>query len=308
MKSMTGYGCFLLQASAYQVNCEIKSVNSRYLDLSIHLPKGLLLLENQIASAIKQVLHRGRIEVFIEVIKSDSLSEVPELNLTALDNYTRIIDQMQKQLAKNLTSSFASLNDLSPVDLLNLEGVLKFESSTQKNLKTIPGVEEGILEATSKALSAMVSHREQEGNAINLELAKMLVNLEKELTSLNNFLPEVRSYLAETYKLRIENIALDLKNNVTMPTDERMLQEICVLVEKGDVTEELARLKIHFNEFSRLMTTAEPVGRKLDFLCQELHREINTVGSKIQMAKLTPCLLEMKQLIERLRQQVQNIE
>ncbi len=309
--SMTGYGVGESDGEGFHYQCEIRTLNSRFIEVNTRMPRGLIALEPEIIKTVKNHLARGKVDVFIDVSKTGEAKDLPQLDPAAINHYLGLFEQLQKQMQGNVSYSFASLRDPSATEIFRLEGVLKNQSSLmspedQINLHGAP-----IKEALVKALEQVKSARLKEGMVLKAALQDLLGLLEKDCAAISEKVQDLRQLVYDTYTRRLENVLKSLENTGSdslKPPEDRLLAEIAILTDKADVEEELVRFKGHHEEFLKLMDQGDKVGRKLDFLCQEMHREVNTLSSKLQSSDVSPHSLNMKQSVERVRQQIQNIE
>jgi uncharacterized protein (TIGR00255 family) len=290
---MTGYGrgsSVLNLDSDRSIIVELASVNRKTLDISAHLPREWQALEPEIAKCLRQRLHRGKVSVHVHLVHKQGNASLG-------------------CGAEALRATVAQLRELAT------EAGLPFEPDASALLKIIHLASQGValpsttqvkgcvVAAVQQALEEMVAMRAIEGQALVddvLQRLGLLANTAKAIMSLREgAVPAYRDQLLQ----RLSKLGLDLDC-----TDERVLKEITIFADRCDVAEELTRLDSHFDQFRQTCTEAGPVGRKLDFLCQELNREINTVGSKAHDLNVTRHVMDMKNELERIREQVQNIE
>jgi uncharacterized protein (TIGR00255 family) len=302
---MTGFGRATAGDQNFQVTCEIKSLNSRFLECFVKLPRRYSMFEQQIVSKIKSSLQRGKVDVFFEInpsTKSEMGAESLDLNranqvLKALSALTPL---MNEHLGKDVDST------IDPVKLLQYDGVFSINSAN--NETTREAVKPLLLESLNEALKILQKERQREGAALQTALANYLASLREDASNIRDNTKDARENLVKHYRIKIQELIMGLMEKGLDEFEDRIILEAGVLADKVDIEEELIRLEHHLHEFSQCLESQEPIGRKLDFLCQELHREINTITSKTPIVESLKCAVTTKQTIEQLRQQVQNIE
>ena len=310
IQSMTSYGYGECALEDQTLTCEIKTLNSRYIEVNVRLPRQMFALETEIINHVKSVLRRGKVDVFIDLNKQSGHRDLPEIDSTALAHY---LEQYEKVAAavqsrnKNLSVGpfFSGFNEL-----LKVEGI----SGAEKN--RLRGEEAGdvfrapLLESLNAALTNITNARKNEGTALEGALRELLDEIESHRNIVASKRDSIIGQLRLNVQKRIENTIANLNKSgqtVTAPED-RLLTEIALISDKADIDEELTRLATHIQEFRRLLKEEDGAGRKLDFICQEMHREVNTMSNKLVQTEVSQYTIEMKQTIERIRQQVQNIE
>ena len=292
MHSMTGYGRGECVKDGFKFTVELNSVNRKQNDVSINLPKELVELEPRIRDAINAQLSRGRINVVVSYHRGAGKAEEQiELDVALAKAYYRAIQKLQKQI--NLNGS------LTLDTILRAPGVLKLAESMVDAEAMWSGVEA----ALRKALVQMVKMREREGKFLAADLARRLDTIATGLELIRKVAPEAVKRYREQLHARVKEAGL----NVPLD-DERLVKEVVIFADRCDITEELTRLASHLSQFREQLQADEPVGRTLDFLAQEMNREINTVGSKANAAEVSQQVVKMKAELEKIREQVQNIE
>ena len=293
IKSMTAYGRGECRQDDTLFIVEIRSVNHRYRDIVLRMPKSILALEKDFKSLISSRIRRGRIEVFIEM-KNEG-GAVPyelELNSPLAQAYFDIFEQMNKQLGLDQEITLDSIFKMKDV-IISKPPDIDLEATQQ-----------GIQEALIQALDPLDGMRCKEGEAIESDFLIRLELLEQYLDEVEKRAPE----LVDDYRSRLKaNIDLMLKD---VAADEaRIAQEVAFIAEKSDITEEIVRIRSHLAQFREYLSMNEDaIGRRLDFLIQELNREVNTIGSKTSDSFAAVHVVEMKAELEKLREQVQNVE
>ncbi len=310
LRSMTAFGVGEATGSLSNVRCEIKTLNSRFIDLNVRMPRFLQSLENEVMATVKNRLVRGKVDISFDVQIKTVSSSLPRLNEDVLNHYLNLIHQSQILIQK---SPYAyDVKTLSLADLFRMEGVLEGAGFSGKSDEAVRMHQEPLMQSLHAAIDSVIRGREQEGQALKSALTDLVEDLGKERLEIQNKRAEVQLQLFANYRKRLEKLIEKLKESGqhlpdSVPED-RMVTEITLLSDKTDIEEELTRLVNHEQEFVKTMANGDDVGRKLDFLCQEMHREVNTMSNKLVTLDISRHTLTMKQTIERIRQQVQNIE
>lgn len=288
--SMTGFGRGRSQSEKYTVTVEIKTVNHRFLEFNIRMPRHLIKIEDKIKKTIAQQLNRGRVEVFVTIDGQGIFSQKVNVNWDLLEEYYKVVTKIQEKYHLH--------NDITVSDLLELDDVISID---EKDTGT-EDLEMLILEATKHAAVALKQMRETEGDALAKDVASHLQKFGNKLQKVSDYAPLVVQQYAERLRKRMEEFA---KGEFD---EARIVNEVAIFADKADISEELARLTSHIEQFEKSMNLAESIGRKLDFYLQEMNREVNTIGSKANDASIALEVVEMKSLLEKMKEQVQNIE
>jgi len=290
LRSMTGYGCSEVTESGRRIRVEMRSVNQRFLDVQIKAPRTMLQVEDRIRKLIESVLARGRVTVYIEW-KSDAESS-PTVNLQAARELLRQLRLLGEEL------SISGEVDLSVVTRFPQI----FEQSSD-----VAGADDvwSLLEpALGEAMGGLVAMREAEGAELRDELDGRLATIEGLVSTLDGYSADAAAAAKERLTTRIAALM-----DGSVPVDEtRLAQEVAVAAERADYTEEIVRLRAHVSQSRECLSSDEPVGKRLNFLVQEMLREANTTGSKGGDIGVTGPVLSLKEEIEKLREQVQNVE
>ena len=282
--SMTAFARSEAQTTIGGVTLEIRSVNNRFLDLNFRLSELVRGLEPQIREYLSKRIKRGRIDLSIRVDAS-AASEGAKLNSDVVNTL--------RQLESEVRNAFPDSRGLSVAEVLNWHGVVEGADPEQAATVVMPILEE--------AMGAFIDNRRREGDKLAGLIKDRIDSCAELVTTLKTRLPEVNAHVRDRLEGRLAEIQEKLD-------PERIEQEVVLLLNKADVEEEIDRLEIHFVEVKRVLKQKEPVGRRLDFLMQELNREANTLGSKAAHQSVTDTSLELKVLIEQMREQVQNLE
>ena len=291
LKSMTGYGKGEARQDDITVTVEIKTVNHRYADISVKLPRTFLSLENGVRKQVAAVVGRGKVDVYVNYELASEAQVVPKLNNELAVAYHKLF----VELAGNL-----NLQDRISIDhIINQRDVVRVEEAE---------IDEATLEtclrsATAGALESLLAMRTAEGEETRKDIEDRLNVTETILAQIEQRAPQVPAEWQERLTERLER----LQQNVEWDP-QRVAQEIAVYTDRCDISEEITRFKSHLVQFRGMLDDQEPVGRRMDFLVQELNREVNTMGSKSNDAELTTAVVTLKSELEKIREQVQNIE
>ncbi|HKR76883.1 MAG TPA: YicC/YloC family endoribonuclease [Rhodanobacter sp.] len=285
IRSMTAYASAETGGSAGTLSCELRTVNHRYLEISPRLPDELRSLESALRERIAAKLSRGKVDVTVRS-RTDSPRESLQVNNALLHQLS--------ELNLDMASRFPGMQ-------VQFTELLRFPSVLQQEVADPEAQQAALFEVLDRALDALTATREREGAKLGQILRERLDAIERIVAQVRAWMPEIRAAL----RARLETRLADLKQ----PADPgRLEQELVLQITRSDVDEELDRLATHIGETRRVLDLKEPVGRRLDFLMQEFNREANTLGSKSVDARSTNAAVELKVLIEQMREQVQNIE
>lgn len=288
---MTGFGTGRAIDEDRSFTCEVRSVNHKYCDVRLRLPKELQAFEAQAQSIVRSRVARGRIDLSLEVDAAPGSTPRPEID----ESLARAYFEGLRSLGQSL-----GLSSEPGIDLLaSLPGVVR---APDRRLD-LARFEATLARVVQAALDELDLMRKREGEALAQELRRLLEGVEAGVEAILRELPVANRERKERLEARLRDL---LDGQAGDPV--RIAQEVAILVDKSDVTEEVARLRSHAEQFERLLGAPEPVGRKLDFLIQEMHRETNTVGSKSGSVPLSHLVVDLKSALERMREQVQNVE
>lgn len=288
IRSMTAFANNDTQFANLSINCEIRSVNHRYCDIYLKLPETLRFLESDLRRTIAEPLKRGKIECLITIKKNynDTESEL-SINLPALKALLATTAEIEQHM--HSSRSFSAL------EVLSFPGIQVTPELDKDQLKA------SILELVAQTLSKLQAEREREGEQTALFINQKCEQITSLVKAAKMKAPEALQQIRKKLLDRVSEI-------VTAPDHDRLEQEFLILAQKMDINEEIERLATHNQEVQRLLSHEQPVGRRLDFLMQELNREANTLSSKSPNIELTQISIELKVLIEQIREQIQNIE
>lgn len=289
---MTGFGRAECQDGDYSYKAEIRSVNNRFIEINTRLPKAFLDMELPLKKLIKSHCARGSINITISLSNSNGNSGEWEIkaNLPLASQYVEAVKEIQTSLGLE--------GNLSIDSVIGLRDILKVEP-----VAIDPAKESLLLNMAESALTSLQKMREEEGQHLQRDLSERLDNIEKHAEQIKNRQPEV----IQEYKLRLKE-KIKLLNDGIEIDESRLAQETAIMADRCDITEEITRLSSHLNQFRNLFDSSEPIGRKLEFITQEINREVNTMGSKSSNIQLSNLVIEIKSTLEKMREQLQNIE
>lgn len=289
--SMTAFARHETHQAWGSLSWEIRSVNQRYLEPSFRLPESLRDLEPLLRNQLRQSLSRGKLDILLKYYPSQNTGKL-EINTDLLDQLIAAADQVYSR------TPAAALN---PLELLNWQGVIQNAPADASLEATQQVVKQAALALFERTLADLKAHRLREGAELSRLIEERLNQMNQHLATANNYLPEA----LDAWR----NNLLERANKLLIEADPaRLEQELLLLAQKQDITEELDRLATHIKEVRLALTTQQPLGRRLDFLMQEMNREANTLGSKAISIAMTQVAVELKVLIEQMREQIQNIE
>lgn len=293
MNSMTGFGRATQIVDGLQCIIEIKSVNSRFLDLNIRSPKQVNSVEHSIRKCIQKTIHRGKVDVFV------TLQDVGDREKQF------IINSSLKHQIQDLLVSEGFYREPQEVPLSAVMAISNDWVQIQDSEVTEDVLQSLVTDTTTNALNALVSMRQSEGIHIQQDLLHRL-------SQMTNIIEDIYSHKADAviaYKENLRTKMMDYMEGLDITANEdRLLQEVAIMADKTDITEEIVRFRSHVVQLTNTLKMDEPIGRKLDFIIQEMNREVNTIGSKAMDITLTDHVVQLKCELEKVREQVQNIE
>ena len=291
VRSMTGFGKATREYDGGTISIELSSVNHRYLDSSFRLPSEWSSLDPVLRDALKECLSRGKINISVSRKRGSGDARQIRLDGDIAEQYIRA--------SKELAGLLGTTESLSLSALAQFENVFTYEEHEDD----IEAAKDMLVKLLGEAASHLNTMRETEGKALARDLMHRIDLIRQSVVTIEERLPALNEVFAERLRARIGDLAQD-----TSITEERIAMEVAIMADKGDVTEEVVRLNSHLDHAEELLRSAEPVGRKLNFLSQEVQREINTLGSKVRDTDVIRQVLDMKSELERIREQIQNIE
>lgn len=293
MNSMTGFGRATQIVDGLQCIIEIKSVNSRFLDLNIRSPKQVNSVEHSIRKCIQKTIHRGKVDVFV------TLQDIADREKQF------IINSSLKHQIQDLLVSEEFYREPQEVPLSAVMAISNDWVQIQDSEVTEDVLQSLVTDTTTNALNALVSMRQSEGIHIQQDLLHRL-------SQMTNIIEDINSHKADAviaYKENLRTKMMDYVEGLDITANEdRLLQEVAIMADKTDITEEIVRFRSHVVQLTNTLKMDEPIGRKLDFIIQEMNREVNTIGSKAMDITLTDHVVQLKCELEKIREQVQNIE
>ena len=290
LKSMTGFGRGKYENDGRTYTIDIKSVNHKYSDISVRLPRLLNNVEDKIRKRISEVISRGKIDVFISFENYSSKGTNIKINKDLAKEYLKEMESLANETGLEYK--------LNLIDVSKLPEILKIEDNEDDEL-----IANEVMIALEDALEKFVSMREFEGQKLVEDLENRIHFVEQKVSEISNYSSTLVQDYMEKLEARVNEL---LKPGVV--DEARLAQEIVIFSDKSSIEEELTRLKSHISQFLSLIKSESPVGKKIDFLVQEMNRETNTIGSKANCLDITNRVIEVKTEIENIREQIQNIE
>lgn len=291
IKSMTGFGAGDAETADFKVHIEVKAVNQRFLETNYHMPYSMNMFENQLTKKIKEYASRGKLDINIRFQDLRDKAVTVKVDKGLVAAYGKALQEISSQLELSAPVTAAQIASYPDVLKLNEENA------------DLEAAQPVLMQAMEQALESFVAMREAEGQNIQRDLLARIGTLENFVGELEKLAPEI----VAAYRQRLENLLREYLAKEDIE-ESRIIQEVALFTDKVNYTEETVRLRSHFDQFRQIITAGEPVGRKLDFLIQEMNREINTVASKANSAGAAQFVVDVKSEIEKIREQIQNIE
>ena len=291
IKSMTGYGRAVETVNGREFTVELRSVNNRYLDCGVKLPRSLSFAEEQVKQAVKNAISRGKVDVFISMRSENGTDAKVSLNKAMVEGYLAAMEQM--------VEAYPIQNDISVSLLSRMPDVFTVEREEVDEEQLL----KDLMQVVSAALTGYDAMRTVEGQALENDLRSRGATIEQ-------LVSQVEAGNAQTvidYRTRLENKLKEVLTSTSID-ESRILTEAAIFADKVAVDEETVRLRSHLQQMYTMLTTGGAVGRKLDFLLQEMNREANTIGSKCTDVRLARIVVDIKAELEKIREQTQNIE
>lgn len=292
MKSMTGFGRSAKEIGNSLITVEMKAVNHRYSEINMRLPRQLLFLEDRLKKRISRDVKRGKVDVYVNVHGSLGVERRVQVDWAIFEQYHQVYNDMVKH-------SVAS--EAFPVDQLLLHEDVVSVQEKEEVTDDLGETVEAVLESAVNQLRDM---KINEGKAMFEDMMNRIEALHTSIHELEKLAPRAE----EEYRLRLQKRMEDIIGQYGSVEEQRVLTEVAVFAEKTDFSEELTRMASHLQQFTAMMKDEEPVGRKLDFLMQEMNREVNTIGSKANQLEVNHTVVHVKSELEKIREQIQNIE
>ena len=288
IQSMTGFARVDGDCGPNVFTIELRSVNQRHLDINTRLPETLLPVEIALRNKVKEQLHRGKIDLTIRLFEDHNANQRLSINEEKLNSVLDTLAYLQGKGQEQLAPP-------STLDVMKLDGIIA------KTVVDPEALQNAVLATLSSALSSLIESRSTEGQALERIVLARVEDIESHLQSIRTLFPVARSQYEERLRAKLADLAAEVD-------EQRLAQEFILFAQKSDIDEELDRLGVHLTEVRKILAGSGPCGRKLDFLMQELNREANTIGSKSIHTDITKACVEIKVLIEQMREQIQNIE
>ncbi|MBN9686584.1 MULTISPECIES: YicC/YloC family endoribonuclease [unclassified Corallococcus] len=291
LKSMTGFGSGRARVGDEEVSVEARSLNHKFCEVKVRLPRELSALEPALVKQVKDRLARGSVEILVRRQAATVSGNVPTVDAALAREYARAFREVAEAMGQSVEIAWSQVANQPGVIRLEEKGV-DVESATQATQT-----------ALQQALAALETMRNTEGESIHTDLDTRMKLIEGWSQEVARLAPRAVS----DYQQRLTDRVAELARGVAVDP-QRLAQEVALFAERTDIAEEVTRLATHLEQFRLLMASPEPVGRRMDFLVQEMHREVNTTGSKSQHAEISARVVSMKAEVERIREQVQNVE
>lgn len=295
LRSMTGFGHAERVVLGYKIQIDIRSVNHRYSEIVVRMPREWQMFEDQLRRLVQQAIRRGRIDVFVTMERDPNSAVQAAVNWPLVETYIAAAEQIRERL--NLSES----ESVKPRDLLLLPDILNQSDERPEDMDELRDELEACVR---EAVEQLIAMRETEGRHLQEELASRLKTVSELREALVRQAPEAVEQMRMKLRQRIQEMLEDAGKF----DEQRFVMEAAILADRANIDEELTRLASHCQQFLGLLESDEPVGRKLDFLIQEMNREANTIGSKANSISITNLVVELKAELEKIREQVQNIE
>ena len=293
IKSMTGFGRYEEIVNGREITVELKSVNHRYFEFNCRTPRGFSFLDDKLKSFVNARVARGKIDMYVTVGAAEDTATEVEINHQLVSGYLNAM--------KEISEKYGIPNDVSVVSLSRFPDVFTVRKAAEDEEQLTADV----LSVADKALASFLAMRGQEGEKLRADILSRAETILSIVEEIEERSPQtVREYeerLLERIRLTLDSFSVEID-------EQRVLTEVAVFADKVAVAEETVRLRSHFEQLQSFLRLEEPVGRKIDFIIQEMNREANTIGSKVQDAVLAHKVVDIKSEIEKIREQVQNIE
>ena len=291
IKSMTGYGSAKGAVGELKISVELKSVNNRYLDGAVRMPRSFLFAEDAVKAAVGKHISRGKVDLFVSVDSSDADSMTVKVNEPLLRGYIEAI--------RHISAEYGLAEELGAVSVSRFPDIL----SVEKKELDAEAISEGIVAVTEEALRDFDAMRLREGEQLCADVLEKLAAIELLVAKVEQEAPKT----VEAYRVRLREKMSELLSSAAID-ENRILAEAAIYADRIAVDEETVRLRSHMSQLRGMLAGGSPIGRKIDFLIQEFNREANTIGSKCQNSDIAHTVGELKPGIEKIREQIQNIE
>lgn len=291
IRSMTGFGRSENTVNGYDVTVEVKAVNHRYADYNIKLPRIYGFLEEDIKNHFQQYIKRGKVDIFITIYKEIDDTKEIVLNEALAASYVRAL--------KTIAEKFDVRDDISVSSIARYNDIfdIKHEPEDEELVRS------AVIQVADEALKSFMAAREREGAKLANDMTERIGNIKKDVIEIEKIAPDTVIEHKNNIEQRIRELLGDAKVD-----ENRLLTETAIYADKLSVNEEIVRLKCHLDEYDRIMQKGDAVGRRLDFLLQEMNRETNTIGSKCNNLEISNIVINIKSELEKVREQLQNLE
>lgn len=293
MFSMTGYGRATAENTLCSITIEMKSINNRYLDIYVRMPRQIMRLEEKVKDMIKQEIQRGKLDVFVTLILKDGVDKKLTLNRRLAEEYITIAREVENQ--------FSLSGGIRTMDLLKFPDVIAVAENEFDEQEIL----ELLNTATRQAVSEMVEMRKKEGQALSKDISARCKILSENILHIESFADTLEEEYQEKLMEKMTVLLQKMSQNID---EQRIIQEAAILADRSSITEEIIRFKSHIAQLLDSLEKSEPIGRRLDFIIQEMNREVNTIGSKSDKIDILDKVVVLKSELEKIREQVQNIE
>ncbi len=291
-KSMTGFGMGEYKDDKYNISVECKTINHKYLDVNPRLPRKVSFLEDRLRQLVKDYISRGRVDMFI---KFDTV-----ISSGAKLVYDEDLAKQYFEILKRIKDGFDLKQEINPVEISKFPEVVSVtEAEDDEEI-----LWNALREASEKALISLSNMRKEEGTKLEKDIIERANLLEKYIDDVERFSDTV----VEDYRVRLSQRIGEILENPALVDEARLAQEVAIYADKSSITEEIVRFRSHINQLRNTIVNDDSIGRKLDFLIQEMNREVNTIGSKSSAIDITNLVIQIKAELEKIREQVQNIE
>jgi len=291
IKSMTGYGSAKGTVEGLGITVELKSVNNRYLDASVRMPRSFLFAEDAVKSVVQKHISRGKVDVFVSVDSSAAGDMSVKVNESLLRGYVEAI--------RHIAEEYSLPDDVTALSVSRFPDVLTVERRELDKDKAAAALSE----ITAKAVEEFNAMREREGERLRRDMLGKLETIEGLVSVVEERSPQTVKEYRERLEARLRDILADRSLD-----EQRVITEAAIFADRTAVDEETVRLRSHIAQFRTMLEEGSPIGRKMDFLVQEFNRESNTIGSKCSDASLAKVVVDLKSEIEKIREQLQNVE
>lgn len=306
MRSMTGYGKSQSIIDGYEISVEIRSVNHRYFEFSSRIPRNYIYLEEKLKNFLHENISRGKVEVSVSINNIENSDCSVEINKSVLESYFNALAELSvngipvdEKLSDIYGKTYRITNDLTLSKIMKIPDIFTVAKKSDDEEKIWSAVKS----AAKDALRNFISMRETEGERLKTDISGKLSFISEMVTKIETLEPQS----VELYRERLYNKLREVLDNSNID-EQRIVTECAVFSDKVAVDEETVRLKSHINQILSLISSDEPSGKKIDFIIQEMNREVNTIGSKSQSIEITRIVVDLKSEIEKIREQIQNVE